>query len=199
MNKNNRKYYQEHLKKLMPGCIQKDPASWDELIKLISPLIIYITKEKFLRLRFNYQKTDLENIKQEILLSLWQDNKLETIKDNERIIPWICVFSKNAAHNYVRDFKPTDLPNSCILKDSIKSSYRLPSEKVIGDDIKKNINTAISSLNYREKLVIKLSILHNKKHREIAKILDLPLGSVLVCANRARSKLRKKLKKIVIK
>jgi len=185
----------EYLKAIVRRCIKKDSEAWDELIKLISPLITYIIKDKLDRLGLNYLKKDVNGLKQDILLSLWEKNKLKTIKDEEKIIPWICAITANATSSYIRNLKPIDLPNLTSLDDLLKSPYPSPFEELSNKDIHDDIDRALKSLNYKENLIIKLSLLYEKKYKEISQILNIPLGTVLVNSKRAKLKLRKSLKK----
>lgn len=189
----------EYLKILIQKCIERDLDAWDKFVKLISPLISYIIQNKLGRLGFNCQKSNIENIRQDILLSIWEKNKLETVKDKDYIIHWICALSSNATSNYIIKLKPVDSPNTIPIDDSLKGYYPLPSQELIDKDIRNDIDCALNSLNKKENLIIKLALLYGKKYREISQILNIPIGTVLVCAKRAKTKLRKKLKKYVIK
>lgn len=187
----------EYIKRLIQRCIHRDPDAWDEFVKHIAPLISYTIKDKFQRWGFNYQRSDIENLKQDILLSIWEKNKLETIKDNA--ISWICALSLHAASNYIRDLKPTDPPYISLLNHSLKSYYPLPSEELSNKNMQNAIDCALESLNYKENLIIKLLVLYGKKYKEIAQMLNMPIGTILAYASRAKLKLKKKLKKYVIK
>ncbi|MEE8360251.1 MAG: hypothetical protein V3S04_04925, partial [Candidatus Omnitrophota bacterium] len=54
-----------HLKDLIEGCIRHDLDSWNQFINAVSPLIVYVIREKFDRLGFGFQRSDIENIKQD--------------------------------------------------------------------------------------------------------------------------------------
>jgi RNA polymerase sigma-70 factor (ECF subfamily) len=193
------KNYKEVIKNLVEQCLGRDAEAWNRLIKLLSPLMVCVISEKFKRLGFRYQKSDIENLKQDILLSIWEGNKLKTIKDREKTIPWICVFTSNVTSNYIRSLKPNDLPNADLLDDSIKSSSPMPLDEMSNNEMRDNINSALESLNCKERVVIKLLLLYGKKYKEIAQILNIPLSTALVYGKRAKFKLKERLKKYVIK
>lgn len=187
----------EDIENIIQRCIYGDIDAWDKLVKCISPLITYTIQNKFSRLGFNYQKNDIENLKQDILLSIWEKNKLHTIKNKNKAVPWICALSSHAASNYVRNLTAVDPPNvdPLPLDELLKSDYPLPSKEASNKEIQDAIDRAIESLNYQENLIIKLSLLYGKKFKDISQILNIPLGTILVYAGRAKLKLKKKLKK----
>ncbi|MFH1753750.1 MAG: sigma-70 family RNA polymerase sigma factor, partial [Candidatus Omnitrophota bacterium] len=112
---------------------------------------------------------------------------------------WIYTIATNAASNHMRDFKPDNLPEASVLSDSHRAQTPAAFDELSDKELYEAIESAIASLNPKEILIIKLSLLYKKRYREIARLLNMPLGSVLVCARRAKVKLRKKLKKYVIK
>lgn len=194
-NRHKANKYKERVKRLIDRCLDKDPEAWDELVRLISPLISYIIEGKFRRLRFPYQKDDTENLRQDILLSLWEKDKLKSIKDKESAIPWICAISSHATSNYIRGLKPFDLPKASLLNFPLASYYHLPSEELFKKNMQDDIEAALKSLNHKENLIIKLSLLYKKRYKEISKMLNIPIGTVFVYARRARIKLKRALKK----
>lgn len=193
------KKYRSYIKNIVGRCLQKDAAAWNAFVSQITPLMLYIIEDKFRRMGFAYQKEDIHNLKQDILLSIWKDDKLHTVKDTDRVIPWICVFSSNAVSNYVRDLKMVDPPNAHSLNDLMESPYLSPIEEASDKEIQDILDSAVDMLTTKEKIIIKLAFLYKKRYRDIARILNMPLGTVLVYSKRAKSKLRKELKYIVIK
>ena len=92
----------EYIIDLIERCVRGDIEAWDRLISSISPFISYAIEKKLQRTGIVYQKADIENLKQDILLSIWKDNKLKTIKDKKKIIPWIYTFAGNSVSDYLR-------------------------------------------------------------------------------------------------
>lgn len=189
----------EYLKRLIPRCIQKDPEAWDQFVKSVSPLISNIIKLKFYRFGYSYREGYIDDIIQDILLSLWEKNRLATINDRGNILAWIYAYSSHFASNYIKRRKPPDGPKTVPLYYKIKNNCLSPSEELIRRDLRNDIERALKSLNNKENIIIKLNLLYGKRHKEISQMLNMPIGTVLVNAMRAKRKLRRILKKYVIK
>jgi len=192
-----KKHNRERIQELTERCLCGDEAAWNEFFTLTGPLISYTVEQKFRRLGFRYDRQDIENIRQNIHLSLWNDGKLGTIKEKEKIIPWLCAYATYSASNYVRDLKPFDPPNAAVIDDSVEGNTPLPSDELLREDIRRQISLALASLGPKEKIIIKLLFFYEKNYLDIAQILKMPLDTVYVYAHRARSALRKKLKDLL--
>ena len=186
----------EYIIDLIERCVRGDIEAWDRLISSISPFISYAIEKKLQRTGIVYQKADIENLKQDILLSIWKDNKLKTIKDKKKIIPWIYTFAGNSVSDYLRG--PAAKSKKFLpLGNVLKSPESLPDDALSNREIQETFERALKTLNPKENIIIKLLLLYGKKHREIAGMLDIPIGTVLVSAQRARLKLRREMKKFL--
>jgi RNA polymerase sigma-70 factor (ECF subfamily) len=193
------KRYRKYIESLIERCIKRDRAAWDEFAKAVSPLISFIIVDKFRKGGFPYQPDDIDNIKQDILCSIWEKDKLGTVTDRTKVLSWLCALAVHKTYSHIRKIKPVDRPCAEPLKDSLESDLPSPREDLSNKQIRLEIDNALESLKHKERLIIKLSLLYNEKYSDIARLLNMPLGTVLVYSRRAKIKLRKKLKKYVIK
>ena len=76
----------------------------------------------------------------------------------------------------------------------IPSTGLNPSDELAKNELSKKIEEAVDALPTKEKLIIKLNLIYEKKYDEIAKILNLPKGTVSSYIKRAKEKLRCALK-----
>ncbi len=146
---------------------------------------------------------EILDIQQDVFISIWEDKKLDKIRDPESIPYWIAIVSGNRAMQYMRKLRRTEPENPILLSDKIEESGLIdaipsfglgPSEEVDEYELSGRIDDAIESLPVKEKLIIKLNLLHNKKYEEIAAILGLPVGTVSSYIKRAKDRLRDHLK-----
>jgi len=185
----------EYIIGLIERCVKGDIEAWDSLISSISPFISYVIEKKFQRSGIVYQRADIENLKQDILLSIWKGNKLKTIKDKDKAVPWIYAFAVNFVSDYLRDLRAANFKKTIPLGNSLQSPSPLSDDELSNKEIQNAIDRALSSLNAKENIIIKLQLLYGKKYREIAEILKMPIGTVLVSGQRAKFKLRRRLEK----
>jgi len=191
--------YKEHIKQLIARCIERDMDAWDMFIKLIRPLLSHVIEERFKGHGFHYQRNDIEALNQDILLSIWEKDKLSTIINRDYALSWLCAIAGRAASNYIRDTRRSTMPMVPSLDSILKSRNPSPQKELLNRELGSQIERAMRSLNTKENLVIRLSLIYKKTYGEISEILNMPLGTVLVYGARARHKLKKRLKKYVIK
>lgn len=103
---------------------------------------------------------------------------------------WLYTIAKNATLNEINKMKretATDMEES----DSLAGTYTMDSD---GSPVTAAMNRV---LNDSERQIVTLHTVVGFKHREIAEMLDKPLGSVLWTYNNALSKVKKQLEKEV--
>ena len=175
---------------LISRCIEKDPLSWAEFVRRFSPLIAFSIQKALRRFTGTYRTGEVEDIKQDIFVMLWDKNKLREVKDRERIDYWLSSVSMNAATSYLRS-KNKEILAGDLFKFEDTPDQRL-THPLDGMQKYEKIKELFSTLNTREKLIFKLCFEKNKKDMEVSQILKIPRNSVTSTI----SKIRKKLKKL---
>ena len=127
---------------------------------------------------------DAEDILQETYIRVYQN--ADKYEAKGKPLAWILTITRNLAFMNLRNKKEEVdiLEISDILPDSTKYSSE---DKIL-------INTLINFLTKEERQIISLHVISGFKHREISKILDIPISTCLSKYNRAIKKLRDKMK-----
>lgn len=187
---------------LVEGCVKKDLVAWSSLIKKYSNLISISIENRLKIHGFTPSRQDIEDIRQNVLASIWKDEKLKNVRNRENISYWLAIVSGNEAIAFMRR-RAQEPPRMISLFDRIDerelsefvSSTKISAEdESIKNEISKKVEKAVEALPVKERLTIKLNLFHNKKYHEIAKILNLPKGTVSSYIKRAKEKLRECLK-----
>ena len=127
-------------------------------------------------------KFDAEDIMQDTFVKIYKNAKLYTPKGKP--MAWIITVELNIIRRYFQ------------LKQRVTSLDDSYSNLSAGEDLEqKTVNQAflqemLSKLTESEREVVSLHIVTGLKHREIAKLLDKPLSTVLSKYNRAIKKLQ---------
>lgn len=188
---------------IVEGCVKKDLKAWASLIEKYSNLISASIENRLKKYGYSLPCQDIEDIRQNVLASIWKDNKLESVRNRRNISYWLAIVSGNMAMLYVRStlrkepVKPVsifDKIDETELLELIPSTELNPSDELAKNEISKKIAKEIDSLPPKEKFIIKLHLLYDKKYDEISGILNLPEGTVSSYIKRAKEKLRKRLK-----
>ena len=195
--------YPEDDSKLVEGCINRDLAAWAKLVKKYSKLMFISIENRLKKYGFHLSSQDLEDIHQNTLTGIWKDEKLKTIKNRQNVSYWLAMVSGNMAIEHVRKMRSSEEFKSVSLSEKIEereliqlipSTQRDPIDELTRNELSRKIDTAIELLPSKERLIIKLHLLHEKKYEEISDILNIPYGTVSSYIKRTKEKLRTALK-----
>jgi RNA polymerase sigma-70 factor (ECF subfamily) len=188
---------------LIEACLKKDLVAWSALIKKYSGLIYVSIENRLKKYGIHTSSQDIEDIRQNIFSDIWKNDKLSHITNRDDISYWIAILSGNAA---VEHFRSPDarrsrntVPlyhkiNNKELNEILLSGIPGPNDELARAETQERIELAIESLPGREKIMIKLHLIHDKKYHEIAEFLGVPKGTVSSYIKRAKEKLKESLK-----
>lgn len=100
---------------------------------------------------------------------------------------WILQIAKNTALDYLRKESKNQIVeiNENIIGNDSKADFKLDLHDIIN-----------SCLKEEERQIVLLHLVYGYKNKEIAKILDIPIGTILWKYNAALKKLKEKLKEV---
>ena len=188
---------------LIEACIKKDLAAWGVLVKKYSGLIYTSIENRLKKYGLNASIHDIEDIRQNIVSDIWKNSELSHITNRDNISYWIAVLSGNAAVEHFRSREARQLRNTVPLYHKIDeeelneifpSDIPGPNDELARAEAEDRIDLAIESLPAREKIMIKLHLIHDKKYHEIAEFLGVPKGTVSSYIKRAKEKLKEALR-----
>ncbi|MEA3328468.1 MAG: sigma-70 family RNA polymerase sigma factor [Candidatus Omnitrophota bacterium] len=174
-------------------CLDKNPLAWSEFIERFSKVIYWAIRDRLRRWGYQFQEGDVENIYQEIFVSLWQKPKLAEIKDKEKLSGWLVMVAGNNAVDYFRKKKRKEPKDITFIFKDLAFSNDNPLQLLHSRELKQTLESVLGTLPSKEKIVITLSYLYNKKHREIAEILNIPINTVSTLIFRTKERLKDKL------
>jgi RNA polymerase sigma-70 factor (ECF subfamily) len=184
----------EDTQRLLERCIRQEEKAWGEFVERFSGLLYYSAQERLRRNGIRFGQQDLEDIVQGVFLEIWEKRRLEEVREREKITAWLSIVAQTRALNYMRQKKERLLEEEEFFKlDALKIDAESQ-----GDDaaFMEELEKAIETLDAQEKIVLKLNIMHGKKHREIAQFMNIPLNTVSTIIARNKKFLEKKLKNL---
>lgn len=152
-----------------------DYRSFDEFYGLTSKLVYYVIAEII------KNKQTIEDLMQETYLKFIQN--INSVNPNHNPNAYLAQIAKNLAINEYNKQKRIIVDESHF--NNLKDPY-----------VKEEAGIDLGIINYLigiEKEVVTLKLIGNLKFREIAEILDKPIGTVQWLYNEAIKKLRKKV------
>jgi len=147
----------------------------------------------------NYNEDDANDLVHETYLKAYRF--IDSYHEGTNAKAWLFRILKNAFINQYRkkSKQPTKVDYEEIInyhdeEDSNYSSYLDLREEMFQDMMGDEVTTAINSLPVDFRVVILLCDIEGFTYEEIAKIIDIPIGTVRSRLHRARNMLKEKLK-----
>lgn len=126
------------------------------------------------------QKQAAEDILQETMLQIAESAKRFKLYGNPRA--WVMTIARNIAFNFIRQTgRETELNENI-------SDGAVPLEHWVTGEL--SAVSLLDSLTLSEREIVVLHVISGLKHREIAKLLDIPLGTVCWKYNQSMKKLK---------
>lgn len=169
---------------LIERCIQREEKAWEEFIKRFSGLLYYSAKTRLKRSGFVFCQQDIEDIVQIAFVEIIEKGRLKEVRDRKKITAWLSIMAQTRALNYMRKKKERLLNED--------ESYRIENirDVKIDDRVIERIENILEGLNPKEKMILKLNIIHGKKHREIARFMNIPMNTVSTIIARRKKSLK---------
>ena len=113
----------------------------------------------------------------------------DTYRPHTNVKAWVLTIARNLSISYLRKRKRETLVEDVFYSEQEEEfSGAMLHEEVENAML---IELAFTSLNEKERSIVSLHALSGLKHREIAQILEMPLGSVLWSYNNALKKMHR--------
>jgi len=177
--------------RLIERCINREEKAWGEFIERFTGLVYYSAKERLKRSGFNFNDEDVRDIVQNIFLEIWERSLLADVRERHKINAWLSIMGQTRALNFMRKRRERTLTEDEMYKiDNLVSDTR---EGPGRNELEEALEKAIEDFPAKEKIVMKLNIVHGKKHREIAEFMNMPIHTVSTIIARRKELLRKKL------
>lgn len=191
------------LKELVNRCIDKDKSAWNEFVLKFKAIAEKAVRLRLNRHNFPHTIEDIKDITQSIFLDIWEGNKLELVKDQEKITGWIVIVAQNAAIDFIRKTRNLTRRSPVVLNEEgvefditdTLTAKSNPVDELSTLELADTLDTLINALEPRDRLILKLNLLHSQSHKEIAALLKLPQNTVSTIIRRSLLKLRESLER----
>jgi len=133
---------------------------------------------------------DAMDATQKAFLRVWQ--ALPRFREGDPFYPWLYRIVRNCALNQRRDEKRHrgDVPLEFVNRPDSGPS---PLDEAEGEDLRRRLWVEIQKLPVEQREVLVLHQFQGLKYREIAAVLEIPIGTVMSRLHAARSRLARRL------
>lgn len=143
------------------------------------------------------QREEAEDVAQEAFIHVYQ--ALDTFRIGDKFSSWVYRITSNLCIDHLRRRRHKEISMDAPVdrEGEVKREFpdqgRSPEGQVIDKEFKAALEKAILTLSPAYRTVVVLRHVHNLAYEEIARVLNLPLGTVKTRLFRAREILRRKV------
>lgn len=153
-------------------------------------------KDKIFRVcyAYLYDKTEVEDLYQEVLVNIWQN--LDGFRGEAKVSTWVYRIAVNTAllfNRHTGKKRKMFAENASERLDLIEDESL--TDKIALDQSLDQLSHSISLLKEQDRLLLSL-LLEGLSYQEIAEILGITINYVGVKINRSKERLRKKMKEL---
>jgi len=172
-------------------CRYGDPAAWRQLVRRVSPLVYRIA------VRVLGRGPDAEDVGQEVLMSVHRS--FATYDASRPLAPWVARMAYNAAlKQLARRQKPGGAAHGIEQLARLPDAGRPSPEQLAANaEAGARVDAALSRLTPEDRVLVTLTYQDGLSNAEVARAMDLPVGTVKTRLSRARGRLRKALAPIL--
>ncbi len=163
--------------------------------------IVLLLQDRIYNLSLNYvkQAEEAQDLTQDIFVTAYR--ALPSLKDDTKFVAWLYQIAVNHCRNRYSRLQRRGFFNSLSIDEP-----EMPLHLASGDEPQRNVEQenlleavikAMHTLNDSDREILQLRDLQELSYEEIGHVLDLPLGTVKSKLNRARIKLKNKLRHLL--
>jgi len=172
---------------MIERCIKREEKAWLEFINRFSGLVYYSASQRLRRDGFRFNEQDVQDIVQNVFVDIWEKSKLVEVRERDKIQAWLSIVGQTRALNFMRKKKERLLAEDELFKVENVVSDNGETDRL---ELAEELETAIKPFEPREKIILKLNIIHGKTHKEIAKFMKIPINTVSTIIARRKKFLR---------
>jgi len=172
---------------MIERCIKREEKAWLEFINRFSGLVYYSASQRLRRDGFRFNEQDVQDIVQNVFVDIWEKSKLVEVRERDKIQAWLSIVGQTRALNFMRKKKERLLAEDELFKVENVVSDNGEADRL---ELAEELETAIKPFEPREKIILKLNIIHGKTHKEIAKFMKIPINTVSTIIARRNKFLR---------
>jgi RNA polymerase sigma-70 factor (ECF subfamily) len=176
-----------NLSAILTRCKGGDPLAWEALVRQFQSRIYGIA--------YYYvgNAEDARDLAQEIFVRIYQN--LSACTEAERFLPWIIRIARNACIDHLRRRKARAQGKKVALEEigDLPDLGGTPEQHWVANKRKRLLYRALQELTGLNREIILLKEIHGLQLEEIARLLDVPLGTIKSRSNRARIELAQKV------
>ncbi len=148
--------------------------------------LVYTVALKLLK-----QPTDAEDLTQEIFLNFWKQDKFDPSR--AALSTYLCVIARTRALNRISSHSSRQRSLQRLQHSALDRTSVTPLETASQTEQRETLQKALTQLPAQHRQILELNFYQGLSHADIAKQLQMPLGTVKTRARQGLTQLRQQL------
>jgi len=180
---------------LIEKCINREPVAWAEFVQRFSPVVEFSVRKALLKY-FPGKSTveEVKDMRQNIMILLWDKNKLVEIRNRNHINYWLAITARNATINHLKSNLKSGQKEILIGEETYFEKFCAHDAEEISEketeDQGKKIKAILGILTPREKIMFDLYFKKKLGLKDVSRIMHVPLGTASCAITRMRKKIK---------
>ena len=148
--------------------------------------LVYTVALKLLK-----QPAEAEDLTQEIFFNFWKQDKFDP--NRAALGTYLSVMTRSRALNRISSRSSRQRSLQRLQRSSLNRSSVTPLESASLLEQQEAVRQALSQLSEQQRQILEMNFYQGLSHREIAQLLDMPIGTVKTRARKGLMELRQRL------
>ncbi|MFA5069101.1 MAG: RNA polymerase sigma factor [Candidatus Omnitrophota bacterium] len=185
----------QDLQQLLMLCARGDDRAWASFIEIFAPLVNRAIRHKALSFYIRLSAGDADEIFQQTFTNIWRRKSFDRISNASSIQAYLTVIAQHTAVDFFRKSISHENVKEACWRSGVYEPYRQKGPRDIAEDncLNETVNEYIEALTIKERRVMSLELVHGLKHREIARLMDIPVNTVSTIISRLKRALKERL------
>jgi len=168
------------LQAILERCRLGDDLAWEALVRR------YQSRVHAVALHCMRDATEARDMAQEVFIRVYQ--RMATLQGHETFLPWLLRVARNVCIDQLRRRKVRPPAVDVSVEDGpeLVDPAADPHQQWAAEDRKRLVHRALEKMNDQEREILLLKEIQGLDLKEVAEMLDIPLGTVKSRSHRAR-------------
>jgi RNA polymerase sigma-70 factor (ECF subfamily) len=165
---------------ILERCRLGDDLAWEALVRR------YQSRVYAVALHYVRDSGEARDLAQEVFIRVYQ--RMETLEGHETFLPWLLRVARNACIDHLRRRKVRPPSVDVPVEDGpeLPDTRANPHDSWVAEDRKRLVYRALEKMSEQDREIILLKEIQGLELKEVAAMLEIPVGTVKSRSYRAR-------------
>jgi RNA polymerase sigma-70 factor (ECF subfamily) len=178
---------------LVQALVRNEPAAWEVFVKRYQPLVVGVARQTLRKSGASDPETLAGDAANEVFAELLANDRraLTRFREPWSLKGWLSIVASRRARRLLR--RAQREPHALEEPQGVAAGGRSPASEIGRVEDAERVRAGLENLKPRDRLALQLFYEGGRSYKEVALVLDLPVGRVGTILARARERLARLL------